>query len=197
VVPAERRRSRRAVSPHGARLRASIPRRYGTRLVRSARGVEQRQLRSVDRRQGDDRGDGVLRAPRHPVFLCARRRIHDLRRLLLLADGPDRSQPLPHVDRLGRQRRQGRRSGGGPAINNAEAGYDWSTYPERLERAGIGGRSIRTAASGWTRPASGALPTTPISATTATTRCCTSTSTRTPSPASRCTRRRGRERTSA
>ena len=26
---------------------------------------------------------------------------------------------------------------GGPVINNAEAGYDWSTYPERLERAGI------------------------------------------------------------
>jgi phospholipase C len=27
--------------------------------------------------------------------------------------------------------------GGGPVITNAEAGYDWSTYPERLERAGI------------------------------------------------------------
>jgi len=27
--------------------------------------------------------------------------------------------------------------GSGPVINNAEAGYDWSTYPERLERAGI------------------------------------------------------------
>ena len=27
--------------------------------------------------------------------------------------------------------------GGGPVINNAEAGYDWSTYPERLEREGI------------------------------------------------------------
>jgi phospholipase C len=26
---------------------------------------------------------------------------------------------------------------GGPVISNAEAGYDWSTYPERLERAGI------------------------------------------------------------
>lgn len=26
---------------------------------------------------------------------------------------------------------------GGPVINNAEAGYDWSTYPERLERNGI------------------------------------------------------------
>jgi phospholipase C len=27
--------------------------------------------------------------------------------------------------------------GGGPVIDNSEAGYDWSTYPERLERAGI------------------------------------------------------------
>jgi phospholipase C len=26
---------------------------------------------------------------------------------------------------------------GGPVINNAEAGYDWMTYPERLEKAGI------------------------------------------------------------
>ncbi|WP_459568602.1 phosphocholine-specific phospholipase C [Cupriavidus sp. 8B] len=28
-------------------------------------------------------------------------------------------------------------SGGGPVIDNAEAGYGWSTYPEVLERAGI------------------------------------------------------------
>jgi phospholipase C len=28
-------------------------------------------------------------------------------------------------------------SGGGPVLNNAEAGYDWSTYPERLSKAGI------------------------------------------------------------
>jgi len=28
-------------------------------------------------------------------------------------------------------------AGGGPVITNAEAGYDWSTFPERLERAGI------------------------------------------------------------
>ncbi|WP_329565781.1 phosphocholine-specific phospholipase C [Kitasatospora sp. NBC_01266] len=27
--------------------------------------------------------------------------------------------------------------GGGPVINNAEAGYSWTTYPERLERAGV------------------------------------------------------------
>ncbi len=28
-------------------------------------------------------------------------------------------------------------SGGGPVIDNAEAGYGWSTYPERLETAGV------------------------------------------------------------
>ena len=28
-------------------------------------------------------------------------------------------------------------AGGGPVITNAEAGYDWSTYPERLQAAGI------------------------------------------------------------
>ena len=28
-------------------------------------------------------------------------------------------------------------SGGGPVVDNAEAGYDWSTYPELLQKAGI------------------------------------------------------------
>ena len=27
--------------------------------------------------------------------------------------------------------------GGGPVLDNSEAGYDWSTYPERLQKAGI------------------------------------------------------------
>jgi phospholipase C len=27
--------------------------------------------------------------------------------------------------------------GGGPVLDNAELGYDWSTYPERLEKAGV------------------------------------------------------------
>jgi phospholipase C len=27
--------------------------------------------------------------------------------------------------------------GGGPVLNNAEAGYDWTTYPERLQAAGV------------------------------------------------------------
>ena len=49
--------------------------------------------------------------------------------------------------------------GGGPVISNAEAGYDWSTYPERLERAGISwkvyqdvGTGLNAAGSwGWTQ----------------------------------------------
>jgi phospholipase C len=28
-------------------------------------------------------------------------------------------------------------AGGGPVLSNAEAGYDWKTYPERLEAAGV------------------------------------------------------------
>jgi len=28
-------------------------------------------------------------------------------------------------------------AGGGPVVTNAEAGYDWKTYPERLEAAGV------------------------------------------------------------
>jgi phospholipase C len=38
--------------------------------------------------------------------------------------------------------------GGGPVITNAEAGYDWSTYPERLERAGISWKIYQDAGVG-------------------------------------------------
>jgi len=38
--------------------------------------------------------------------------------------------------------------GGGPVINNAEAGYDWSTYPERLEQAGISWKIYQDAGVG-------------------------------------------------
>jgi phospholipase C len=70
-------------------------------------------------------------------------------------------------------------SGGGPVIDNAEAGYGWSTYPERLQAAGL------------TRRITGAGPaTTPISAITATTRCSISSSTRTRRRASRSTKAR-------
>ena len=38
--------------------------------------------------------------------------------------------------------------GGGPVITNAEAGYDWSTYPERLERANISWKVYQDAGVG-------------------------------------------------
>ncbi|MEV0714737.1 phosphocholine-specific phospholipase C [Asanoa sp. NPDC050611] len=39
---------------------------------------------------------------------------------------------------------------GGPVITNAEAGYDWSTYPERLERNGISWRIYQDVGLGLT-----------------------------------------------
>ena len=39
-------------------------------------------------------------------------------------------------------------SGGGPVIDNAEAGYGWSTYPELLEQAGISWKIYQDAGAG-------------------------------------------------
>ncbi|HEX2663286.1 MAG TPA: phospholipase C, phosphocholine-specific [Candidatus Acidoferrum sp.] len=39
-------------------------------------------------------------------------------------------------------------SGGGPVIDNAELGYGWSTYPERLEQAGISWKIYQDAGEG-------------------------------------------------
>jgi phospholipase C len=38
--------------------------------------------------------------------------------------------------------------GGGPVFNNAEAGYDWSTYPERLQKAGVSWKIYQDAGAG-------------------------------------------------
>jgi phospholipase C len=38
--------------------------------------------------------------------------------------------------------------GGGPVIDNAEAGYDWSTYPERLQQAGVSWKIYQDAGAG-------------------------------------------------
>jgi phospholipase C len=37
---------------------------------------------------------------------------------------------------------------GGPVIDNAEAGYDWSTYPERLQKAGVTWKVYQDAGAG-------------------------------------------------
>jgi phospholipase C len=43
-------------------------------------------------------------------------------------------------------------SGGGPVLNNAEVGYDWSTYPERLSRAGSSWKVYQDAGDGLDGP---------------------------------------------
>ena len=86
---------------------------------------------------------------------------------------PHRPQPLLHVDRLGRQRRQGRRPGAQQRRGPATAGRP---TPSGSRRPGSPGRSTRTPAPGSTGRTTGAgHPRRPTSATTATTRCCTST----------------------
>ena len=39
-------------------------------------------------------------------------------------------------------------SGGGPVVDNAEAGYGWSTYPERLQKAGVTWKIYQDAGTG-------------------------------------------------
>lgn len=43
-------------------------------------------------------------------------------------------------------------SGGGPVLDNAEAGYDWSTYPERMVEAGISWKVYQDAGDGLDAP---------------------------------------------
>jgi phospholipase C len=43
-------------------------------------------------------------------------------------------------------------SGGGPVLNNAEVGYDWSTYPERLVKAGISWKIYQDTGAGLDGP---------------------------------------------
>ncbi|MDJ0340906.1 phospholipase C, phosphocholine-specific [Streptomyces sp. H10-C2] len=42
--------------------------------------------------------------------------------------------------------------GGGPVITNAEAGYSWTTYPERLERAGVSWKIYQDVGDGLDAP---------------------------------------------
>ena len=42
--------------------------------------------------------------------------------------------------------------GGGPVLNNAEAGYSWSTYPEKLQKAGISWKIYQDAGLGLDGP---------------------------------------------
>jgi len=42
--------------------------------------------------------------------------------------------------------------GGGPVLNNAEAGYDWSTYPEKLQKAGVSWKVYQDKGAGLDAP---------------------------------------------
>ena len=102
------------------------------RLGRHPPGLERRPLRPVDRRQGADH-DGVPRALGHPVPLRAGRRVHrSATPTTARCMGP--TDPNRYYVWTGWVGNDGK--GGGPVIDNDEAGYDWTTYPERLEAAG-------------------------------------------------------------
>ena len=72
--------------------------------------MERRQVRPVGPEQGRHH-DGVPTRNDIPYPLRAGRRLHGLRRVLLLIPGRHRPQPLSHVDGMDRQRRCRRRAG--------------------------------------------------------------------------------------
>ena len=122
------------------------------RLGRRPRGLQQRQVRQVDPRQGLH-DDGVPDPRRHPVPLRPRRRLHRLRRLPLLVHRRHRPQPLLHVDRAT------------PATTARAAARSSATTrpattgrptPSAWRRPGSPGRSTRTSATASTRTAAGA-----------------------------------------
>ena len=134
LAPARRRRRPAAVPPARRRPGRDLPARSAARLERQARAPG---TRAGTTSGSPNKGMSTMTytpAQRPTLPLRAGRRLHHLRRLPLLADGADRSEPLPPVDRLGRQRRQ---RAAARSITNAELGYDWSTYPERLRAHGI------------------------------------------------------------
>ncbi len=147
LEPAERHRPRRAVPPRRAEPRPRVPR--GSRRTAGPTthaGVERRQVRPVGAGQGHH-DDGVPDPQRHPVPVRARRRVHGLRRVPLLVPRADRSESLSHVDGLGRQRRQGRRSRPQTTPRPATTG---PRTRSACRRPASPGRSTRTPARGST-----------------------------------------------
>ena len=75
---------------------------------------------------------------RHPVPLGARRGVHHLRQLPLLGARPDQPEPALHVDRDDRPERHRRRPDHRQhAPRSTTSILSWTTYPERLEAAGV------------------------------------------------------------
>ena len=83
---------------------------------------------------------GRLRPRRTAVPDRAGRRLHAVRGLSLLDAGRHQSQPAVPVDRRQRSARRGRRPGlvsTHDRLGPAAEGYAWTTYPERLQQAGV------------------------------------------------------------
>ena len=78
---------------------------------------------------------GLLQTGRHSVPVCVGGDLYSLRCVSLLGYGPHLSKPHVSDDRHDRPGWNGRRT----IIKNVapEGGYTWTTYPERLEQAGI------------------------------------------------------------
>ncbi len=102
LASAGRQRISSAVPSQRQQSGLQVPRRHAAQLAGFARRMEQRQIRRLGREQGP-RDHVLSHAQGHSVSLRARRRLHPLRRLLLLAHGLNRSQPLSRVDGLVRQ----------------------------------------------------------------------------------------------
>ena len=100
-----------------------------------APGVEQRRDGRLGRRPRATYTMGYFTPGGHPVPVRARRRLHPLRQLLLLGAGPDQPEPAVPVDRDDRPERHRRRPG--HRQHAARPAYTWTTYPERLQAAGI------------------------------------------------------------
>ena len=116
-----------------SRPRSDVPARSAARLERHARRLERRPVRPVGAQQGRD-DDDVPHQEGPAVPVRAGRRVHDLRQLPLLAA---RARPTRTATTCGPA---GSATTAPPAVRSSPTprlGYDWSTYPERLERAGI------------------------------------------------------------
>ena len=194
VVPAHRERragGAAAVPPDRRRPRRGVPDGDSALVDRRARGDQPRPLRRMGAGEGHG-DDGLPGAAGRPLPLRHGGRLHHLRRLLLLVHRQHRPEPLLHVDRLDRQRRRRRRAGAlqrrarlrlddlpraaGGCGHLVEGVPGHRLGPERRGLLGLGRRPVHRQLRRQRR-------------------CCTSTRTATPSPATRCTRRHGPART--
>ena len=174
IQPTRRKRSRATVPSRRAESGPAVPGGPAARLARHARGVESRQVRPL----GADKGSNTMAyltrddIPFHYALADAFTVCDAYHCSFLGATDPNRYHMWTGwVGNDGQN--------GGPVLDNAEAGYDWYTYPERLEAAGVSWKIYQDAGHGLDAEHYWGWGPTRTSATTATTRCCTSISIRT------------------